>query len=88
MYRCPCDRLTNCWSDPSIERRPALSFDQLIPGSTLLGYVNADHWTIAIPVEEKYSNRDRAITDRNRKLRGLLFEAMILFLAESLGAAQ
>jgi hypothetical protein len=54
----------------------------------LLGYVNADHWTIAIPVEEKYSNRDRAITDRNRKLRGLLFEAMILFLAESLGAAQ
>jgi hypothetical protein len=65
-----------------------LSFDQLIPGSALLGYVNADHWTIAIPAEEKYSNRDRAITDRNRKLRGLLFEAMILFLAESLGAAQ
>jgi hypothetical protein len=65
-----------------------LSFDQLIPGSALLGYVNADHWTIAIPAEEKYSTRDRAITDRNRKLRGLLFEAMILFLAESLGAAQ
>jgi hypothetical protein len=61
-----------------------LSIDQLIPGSALLGYVNADHWTVAIPAEEKYSNRDPALRDRNRKLRGLLFEAMILFLAENL----
>ncbi len=65
-----------------------LSFDQIIPGSTLLGYVNADHWTVAIPAEEKYSNRDPALRDSNRKLRGLLFEAMILFLAESVSAAQ
>lgn len=63
-----------------------LSIDQLIPGSALLGYVNADHWTVAIPAEEKYSNRDPVLRDRNRKLRGLLFEAMILFLAESLNA--
>jgi hypothetical protein len=61
-----------------------LAIDQLIPGSALLGYVNADHWTVAIPAEDKYSNRDPALKDRNRKLRGLLFEAMILFLAESL----
>ena len=61
-----------------------LFIDQLIPGSALLGYVNADHWTVAIPVEEKFSNRDPALRDRNRKLRDLLFEAMILFLAENL----
>jgi len=60
-----------------------LAIDQIIPGSALLGYVNADHWTVAIPAEEKYSNRDPALRDRNRKLRGLLFEAMVLFLAES-----
>ena len=63
-----------------------LLMDQLIPGSTLLGYVNADHWTVAVPVEEKFSGRDQALKDRNRKLRGLLFEAMILFLAESLNS--
>ena len=57
--------------------------DQLIPGSALLGYVNADHWTVAVPVEEKFSDRDPALRAENRKLRGLLFEAMILFLAES-----
>ena len=61
-----------------------LFFDQLIPGSALLGYVNADHWTVAVPVEEKFSDRDPALRAENRKLRGLLFEAMILFLSESL----
>ncbi len=65
-----------------------LSIDQLIPGSALLGYVNADHWTVAIPAEDKYSNRDPELRDRNRKLRSLLFEAMILLLSESLNAPQ
>lgn len=63
-----------------------LFIDQIIPGSALLGYVNADHWTVAIPVEEIFSDRDLALKDRNRKLRGLLFEAMILFLAESMSS--
>lgn len=59
-----------------------LFLDQVIPGSTLLGYVNADHWTVAIPVEDKFSNRDSALKERHRKLRELLFEAMVLFLVE------
>lgn len=61
-----------------------LFLDQLIPGSSLLGYVNADHWTVAVPVEDTFSNRPPALRDRNRKLRGLLFESMVLFLSESL----
>lgn len=65
-----------------------LAVDQLIPGSALLGYVNADHWTVAVPVEEKYSNRDPALKDRNQKLRNLLFEAMVRFLAERLNNQQ
>jgi hypothetical protein len=63
-----------------------LFLDQLIPGSWLLGYVNADHWTVAVPVEDTFSNRPSALRDRNRKLRDLLFEAMVLFLAERLEA--
>ena len=27
-------------------------YDQLVPGGFLLGYANADHWAIAIPVSE------------------------------------
>lgn len=61
-----------------------LMTDQLIPGSTLLGYVNSDHWTVAIPVEEKFSDWDPDIKEKNRLLRDLLFEAMMLFLSESL----
>ena len=65
-----------------------LFFDQIIPGSSLLGYVNADHWTVAVPVEEDFSYRDPALMAQNRHLRGLLFEAMILFVTESLNSPQ
>lgn len=37
--------------DPRNDGR-LLWFDQVVPGSHLLGYANADHWTIAIPVTE------------------------------------
>jgi hypothetical protein len=30
-----------------------LWYDQIVPGGYLLGYVNADHWTVAIPVAEE-----------------------------------
>ena len=58
--------------------------DQLIPGSTLMAYVNADHWTVAVPVEETFSGRDPDTKARNEKLRTLLFGAMILFTVEDL----
>lgn len=65
-----------------------LYFDQIIPGASLLGYVNADHWTVAVPVEEHFSNRDPSLMAQNRHLRGLLFEAMILYITESLSSPQ
>jgi hypothetical protein len=37
-------------------------------------------------VEEEFSGRDPALMAENSNLRELLFEAMILFLAESLNA--
>ena len=50
----------------------------------MLGYVNADHWMIAIPVKELFSKEDPALDGLDRQLRDVLFEAMILFLAEDL----
>jgi len=61
-----------------------LIYDQLIPGSTVMAYVNADHWTVAVPVDEAFSGRNPDTVARNKKLRTLLFEAMILFMAERL----
>jgi hypothetical protein len=61
-----------------------LVYDQLIPGSTLMAYVNADHWTVAVPVDEAFSGRDFDTVTRYKRLRTLLFEAMILFILEQL----
>jgi hypothetical protein len=55
--------------------------DQVIPGSTLLGYANLDHWDIALPVRERLNFG--GINSRT-VARGLLFEAMVLMVAESM----
>lgn len=55
--------------------------DQLIPGSTLLGYVNLDHWDIALPVRERL-NFGGAGSRANA--RRILFEAMTLAVSEVL----
>ncbi|MBS1135444.1 MAG: hypothetical protein H6R02_2585 [Burkholderiaceae bacterium] len=60
-----------------------LASDAIIPGSTLLGYVNADHWDIAISLEDQmpqFSRRDSA-----RALpRSELLLAALLYVSESL----
>ena len=61
--------------------------DQIVPGSALLGYVNADHWAVAMALEERRSfwmghpGRERAFP------RAVLFEAILRFVGESLAAA-
>jgi pimeloyl-ACP methyl ester carboxylesterase len=59
-------------------------YDQLIPGSTLLGYVRADHWAVALPFSQ-----DRfapALIDKNEFPREVLLEAIIRFVEENLGS--
>lgn len=61
-------------------------YDQVIPGSTLLGYLNADHWAAAIPMDEaKPLFAGNAASDRPFP-RWVVFEAVVLFVAESLGS--
>jgi hypothetical protein len=59
-------------------------YDQAIPGSSLLGYINLDHWAIAVPVREKMASAGWAAASNHPHVRGLLFEAMILLLVEKL----
>jgi hypothetical protein len=63
-----------------------LYYDAIVPASTLLGYVNADHWAIAMPVA-----RDSALiaefADRNAFPREILLEAILKAIEENLIAA-
>jgi len=61
-----------------------LFYDQVIPGATLLGYANADHWGVAVPIEEKSPTLATFVTGHNWFPRDALIEAMALYLSEQL----
>jgi len=61
-----------------------LHFDQIIPGSMLIGYVNADHWSVATPIEERQPAVATLITGHNYFPRAALMEAILLHVGESL----
>ena len=58
-------------------------YDQLIPGSTLLGYANGDHWAIVLPLQDKWTYWG-ANPAGTRYPRDLLFEAVVLYVGEAL----
>jgi hypothetical protein len=70
-----------------------LASDAIIPGSILLGFVNADHWDVAISLENQmpqFSRRDSArILPRSELLLAALLyvsESLALISAETAGA--
>jgi hypothetical protein len=64
-----------------------LAFDQVIPGSTLLGYVNADHWAIATQVPGALHGIPRHIANRNDFPRGPLLQAILAQVVADADAA-
>ncbi|MCP5204955.1 MAG: hypothetical protein H6992_12450 [Pseudomonadales bacterium] len=61
-----------------------LFYDAVIPGSTLLGYANADHWAIALPVARSSPMLGATVVDANRYPREVLWQAMIEFIINDL----
>jgi len=61
-----------------------LFYDQIIPGSVLLGYVNADHWALAVPVARSHSTLGSTVVDQNDYPREALVEAVLRFVEEDL----
>ena len=59
-------------------------YDQLIPGSVLLGYVNADHWAIAVPLNRSHPYISSSFVDKNAFPRELLLEAIVRYVDEDL----
>ena len=63
-----------------------LFYDQVIPGSSLLGYVNADHWAIALPIARIHERVGSLFVTQNAYPREALLEAVLRFVEEDLAA--
>ena len=61
-----------------------LFYDQVIPGSTLVAYVNADHWALAVPIARTHSTIGSMFVDQNDYPREALIEAVLRFVEESI----
>jgi hypothetical protein len=59
-------------------------YDQVIPGSTLMGYLNADHWAVAVPVARTHSTIGSVFVTQNAYPREALAEAILRFVEEEL----
>ena len=59
-------------------------YDQVIPGSMLLGYLNADHWAVAIPINRTHAFLASTFVDKNAFPREILAEAIVRFVEEDL----
>ena len=62
--------------------------DEIIPGSTLLGFINADHWAIAVPVNRSHPVISRRLVDKNDYPREALLEAVLRFIEDDLDHSQ
>ena len=59
-------------------------FDQIIPGSTVMAVVNADHWAVAVPIQRSHRFVGATFVSRNDYPREAFLEAMLRFLEEDL----
>ena len=62
-------------------------YDAIIPGSTLLGFVKADHWAVAMPFSQDAPQLSAVLIDKNEFPREVLLEAVIRFVEEKLLAS-
>lgn len=57
---------------------------QMIPGSRLVAFVNADHWAIAVPVAREHPFVGSTVVNHNDYPREALFEALLRYVEEDL----
>ncbi len=58
--------------------------DQVIPGSTVLAFVNADHWAMAVPVARQHKFAASTFVSQNNYPREVILEALLRYLEEDL----
>lgn len=63
-------------------------YDDVVPGSTLVGYLNADHWAIAVPIARPHPTIAEMFVTQNAYPREGLAEALLRFVEEDLETRQ
>ena len=63
-------------------------YDQVVPGSVLVGYVNADHWALSVPIARAHSTIGSWFVTQNAYPREALLEALLRFIEEDLAASR
>ena len=61
-----------------------LFYDQIIAGGALLGFVNADHWAVALPISRERPGLAATLVNRNEFPREILLEAIVRHVEEQL----
>jgi pimeloyl-ACP methyl ester carboxylesterase len=59
-------------------------YDQIIPGSTIIAFANADHFAIVIPIARSHEFLSATIINKNDFPREVLFEALLRYVEEDL----
>jgi len=62
-------------------------YDQVIPGSTVLGFFNADHWAMSVPIARQHEVTQAAFTDQSDVPREIALEAILRCIEEDLATA-
>jgi hypothetical protein len=58
--------------------------DQIIPGSTLVGFLNADHWAVVVPIDRAHDVIGNTVVNHNDYPREALLEALLRYVEEDL----
>lgn len=59
-------------------------YDQVIPGGILMGYINADHWAMAVPIARSRPTIGAMFVTQNAYPREGMTEAILRFIEEDL----
>jgi pimeloyl-ACP methyl ester carboxylesterase len=59
-------------------------YDQVIPGSRLLAFTNADHWAMAVPAARQFRLAASTFATQNDFPREVMLEALLRFIEEDL----
>jgi pimeloyl-ACP methyl ester carboxylesterase len=63
-------------------------YDQIIPGSTLMGFLKADHWAVVVPIDRTHGVIGSTVVNHNDYPREALLEAVLRYVEEDLATGR
>lgn len=54
--------------------------DQIVPGRTLLGFLNADHWAVVLPIDRSHRVLGSTFVNHNDYPREALLESLLRYV--------